>query len=352
MNSRLAPAHRLVVPGTLLLAVSFALVGCTQSADAAAKTGPISARFDALYSGSDDQWRDDNDKVQEIIAACMKEKGFEYIPEPADLYQSTETISAEDWDPVAHAKEYGYFITYGMVGYGTDESEDLPEPFIDDSSVWVDENDPNGPYYLSLSESERTAYDEALYGSLSDEEWEAAWEGDGEGPDWTTQGCSGEAWHERELAWEAEREAEESIDSTVMDDYDTYTDDKVANDRRVVKAKKTWSSCMTDAGYDFAEQEEAETSIRLRFDSILGIDSSKGYSLDLDEISSSALADLRALQEDEIATATADAQCFVKSGLRTAYDDAQLDAETEFYNSHKAAVDAYFEALAAAQKKS
>src|SRR3712207_7468959 len=54
--------------------------------------------------------------------------------------------------------------------------------------------DPNEEYISSMSESEMTAYYEALYGAMATEEYDP----DAEMPeyDWTTSGCTGRAEHE------------------------------------------------------------------------------------------------------------------------------------------------------------
>jgi len=55
-------------------------------------------------------------------------------------------------------------------------------------------------------------------------------------------------------------------------------------------------------------------------------------------------AELAALHAEEVALATADAQCAVTAGVTQAADDALFDAETTFYNAHTADVEAWFEA--------
>jgi hypothetical protein len=113
---------------------------------------------------------------------------------------------------------------------------------------------------------------------------------------------------------------------------------------------------MADKGYTFASSEEAQQSVAQRFKDLTGIDATNdgGWGTDQadpDLIAGITEAEYTALHDDEIATATADSQCYVKAGQEDAYNAAYFDVETEYYATHKTEVDAYFAALDAAQKK-
>ncbi len=335
-NMRLTAARRLAVPGVMLLAVSFALVGCSKGSDSP-KEGPITSRMNALYNGDggNEKMRAENDRHEEIVASCMKEKGFEYTPVKMDDDAfGFETYSDEDWDPVAEAKENGYHITpvskdalIAQYGLGEPTEEEIPE-----EPMTTDE-DPNSAYYSTLSANDQVAYDEALYGVAPDDGSEYEY-------DWKTAGCSGEAFHQ---VYESQIAGQGDEDSTLMDDYYTFTDEKASNDSRVVDALSAWVTCMADKDYDFADFDEAVASIQKRFDDLTGTDSTSEEWVDPDPDLFSD-EDITALHDDEVATATADAQCTVSSGWYDAYEEAWADAETEFYNSHKAEVDAWFAA--------
>lgn len=346
MNSRRARARRLTVPGALLLAVSFALVGCSQGTDSA-KEGPITSRMNALYGddSGNEQWQAENERYEEIVATCMKEKGFEYTPvKPDDDAFAVQTWSDEDWDPVADAKENGYYITPAskdalIEQYGLGEVTD-DEIVDEDPGSWFADDDPNGAYYRGLSASDQAAYDEALYGPMSDD-MEAEY-------DWTTAGCNGEAFHEVYEAQMDDQEAEQ--DSTVMDDYYSYADDKLTNDPRVLEASAAWASCMADQGYDFATADEARSSIQQRFDDLTGTDTTSEEWVDPDP-SRFSDEEIATLHDDEIALATTDAQCTVDTDMYDVYETVLFDVETEFYNTHKTEVDAWFAAQEARMNK-
>lgn len=368
MNSRPARARRLVVPGALLLAASFALVGCSKGSDAAAeqKIGPIESRQNSFYDKQNQFWNNDsNDTYEEALAACMKESGFEYIPQKWDDGSngvSVESASPDDQslDPVANAKENGYYITpankeqaaewWGPGDTATDEPTTDSSGSLSDSlseSIFS-ENDPNNAYFLSLSDSDRLAYVRAMmgpYADMSPDDFSSAdWT-----YDWTQAGCQGEASHE---AWDQPMDQAET-DTSVIDDFYSYASDKVANDDRVVRATTAWSSCMSGKGYTFSTSDDAVQSIQQRFDSLTGTDSNSTNpdgSWTPPDVSGVSDDDLAALHADEIATATADAECTVSSGLEKAQADAWYDADVDYYSTHKAEVDAYFDAQEAALK--
>lgn len=318
MSRHYTPAHRLLVPAVAVLAASSVLVACSHDGTTTDKVGPISALYDAMW-GEDYQVAD-SIRYEEAVATCMKENGFEYTPTPMeDTTAMAGPMPQADWDPVANAKVDGYGIALFL---GLDD---------DDDNSGFAKGDPNRIYYDALSDEEQAAYSQALHGTPTLDE-----------PDpesyWTTGGCYGEAFHE---VYESQNNWPDMDTPSVMDDYWQFVSDKVENDPRIGKAATKWSACMSNKGYQFTELADARESIQQRYDDLLAVDwTTQGWE-----------ADLAALRADEIATATADAQCRVKAGVDQAYDDAWFDGETEFYNAHRAEVDAWFAEQEASRPK-
>ncbi len=329
-------ARRTAVPGALLLTVSFALAGCSPGADTV-EEGPITSRIKAI-DGDDELTRAQNTRYEEAIAACMKAKGFEYTPVPMGDSYSSESWSEEDWDPVADAKEHGYSITpAGKDALAMQYSlgDEAPEETAAEEEVPSDvADDPNDAYYSTLSASDQTAYDEALYGPMVDDTAEVDTIQE---YDWTTNGCSGVAAHE---VYDTQTDEQ---DTSVLEDFYAYAADKTDDDSRVVEANAAWVSCMAGKGYDFADPDAARASIQQRFDDLMGIDPTSEVRVepDLDGVSDEVFA---ALHDDEMATSLADAECIVSAGVRDAFDRAWADADAKFYDSHKTEVDAWFAA--------
>ncbi|GHE13437.1 hypothetical protein [Klenkia taihuensis] len=141
------------LPGTALAGAVAALIlaGCSSSGgggEAAAEetTSPLGVYLDAVYGGDlseEEQQRrseDQNRRVEELVAGCMQEQGFEYVPNTAT---GTYTSGGEEWEP--EDREWVAQWGYGAVDWpGRD---DVPE---DGGEEYVD---PNGDYVESLSES-------------------------------------------------------------------------------------------------------------------------------------------------------------------------------------------------------
>ena len=90
-------------------------------------------------------------QVQEMVADCMAREGFEYVPTAApqsDFFYS-DPFDAE------FAREHGFGITTSLDTMGEASSD----AFVADNV-----SDPNTEIVDALSESERAAYFEALYG--------------------------------------------------------------------------------------------------------------------------------------------------------------------------------------------
>ena len=135
------------------------------------------------------EWRDQEVRIQESIRQCMAEQGFEYQPmlPPDDAFRvSTTEESHEEW-----VAEHGFGIT---TWYGKEEE------FRDNAAFdWVD---PNQEMVDAMSESERQAWYEALYGTeeeqmegaeveIDDETGETIYVQTGYGA-----GCQGKAYEE------------------------------------------------------------------------------------------------------------------------------------------------------------
>ncbi len=96
-----------------------------------------------------EEWEAKDRQVQELVATCMKGQGFNYLPQDTSSYayvsDGDENLSERDM-----IAKYGYWVTTQL--------DMQPEP----SQMPAD---PNQVAYEAMSDSERTAYDEALWGS-------------------------------------------------------------------------------------------------------------------------------------------------------------------------------------------
>jgi len=105
-------------------------------------------------------------EAEESIAVCMKAEGFEYTP-------NTDTSMFEGFDLDYGSKEYTEKYGLGISTQAFSQEQVGPDlignEFNFDQTDFKaqQENDPNFKYAKSLSESEREAYEKALYGDYS-----------------------------------------------------------------------------------------------------------------------------------------------------------------------------------------
>lgn len=212
------------------------------------------------------RWRDEEARRQEAIRACMAEEGFDYIPvqQPEESYQ---VWGPENEEEMARTQGFGISTWYGNEDQFTEEA--------------VEWEDPNQETVEAMSESEREAYYEALYGSEEEQMEGATTEIDPDtGEEYTTfegsyygAGCDGQASEE---IWGDQSQGEDLWQELEPEMTAMY--ERVQADPRIVALDEEWSECMADAGYEYESQnqmyetiyEETPGSLQARFNEIVG----------------------------------------------------------------------------------
>ena len=183
-------------------------------------------------------------RVQELIAECMVQEGFEYIPAVRPIPDG----AFGDFASEEFARERGFGITtsFGDEGalFGLDDD-------------WTD---PNQAIVEALSDSEREAYYETLHqppeptGTETNpdtgEEVEVYDNGFG-------GGCSGQAFEEV-YAFSDLEDIYEQLDLESM-----Y--ERLEADPRVQAMTADWSQCMSSRGYDYEDPEAMYESVYTEF---------------------------------------------------------------------------------------
>ena len=294
----------LTVPATLGALLMFA--GCASSSPtpdaSSAGESPLTPYLSAIYGVDADptarnaQFAERQKKTETLVAACMKEKGFDYTP-VTDVggFTSGEEQKPDDREWVAQ-NGYGMLSSLG-----------------DSTST-----DPNADYVASLSESERNAFNEALWGQYAT--GEATGEFDPE-----KAGCQGAA--------QAEAGQLNPLESDEFADLRQAFQDLSAEVGALPeqqKADSDWSSCMADAGYpDLKTQSDGLASISTRLGELYGDGSTTP-----DE---SKIAEVKKV---EIETALADFDCRAKTDYAERSKKAQWAAEEKFVAEHKSELEA------------
>jgi hypothetical protein len=326
-------------------ALVLALTGCGGGgpADPEDRMGPIDKLYESMYGEWDPEQSDrEMIRMEEIIAECMAEQGFDYTP--VDYNQGSTAVTfdgddgiEEEWGTLEFAKKWGYGATTNPWG------EAVEEPIDEPGEVWID---PNQEYVESMSESEQAAYYTALYGEQWNMEWTEEMESGEYVWDWTTAGCSGRAQHEvygdgwgSSTSEFADLEAEMQLMWEAM-----------SSDPRLSEVASKWSACMAEAGYPgLNEVYDAENLIYERVNAIW----ESGYAdmppdaseEDWRAVEASVQGDLAAITPDEIKTATDDYTC----RDRVRYDQTQIevniDHQQRFYDLHKDELIAWAESM-------
>lgn len=297
----------------------FVLAGCTggDSPTADDQTSPLGEYFSAFYGGdlSEEEqqakFETENKQREELVAQCMQELGFEYIPAPSG---NVSFSSGEEWKP--EDREFVAQWGYGAVKYPGGDQPPEAEPT---------NTDPNSDYVMSLSETEQSAYYEALYGPGPSEE-EISEDGSYQ-YNWETAGCNGKASHE--ISGDDPLQSDEFAD--VMDAISKFYESS-ATLPAIAEIDRAWASCMDGAGYPgFTAQADAQNSI---FDELNAF-----YEQSTGETGPDQSA-LDAVHEKEVELALADLDCRNETDYRAKYQKAQFEAEEKFIADHKAELDA------------
>jgi hypothetical protein len=281
-----------------VVVLAVVLAGCTATTetdhDAA---GPLSAYLWEFTEISLAQDEADAVAAEEQTAACMKEQGFDYVPNPAGAWQSTLVEASADIGTEAWAAEHGY----GMVD-GSTISTSGPVP-----------EDPNAATLATMSAAELDAWNTALRG-------DAAAQASGE-----ATGCTGAAvqpWFLRDESYQHWYSEVGTLDAQADDD------------PAYVAALTAWVDCMADAGHvDVATPSDAQQSIQTQ------VDAAGGPGTVPEPRRSELLA-------EEIAMATADARCDASSGLSDTRSAVVERLQTAFVEEHRAELDAWRETWA------
>lgn len=276
------------------------------------------------------QFKEQMRKNEEGLAKCMATEGFEYTPNDSGMIAFAGPVIEEDeTDPVERARQQGY-------GFTT-----LPHEMPSEEPANAKEN-PNDVRYKSMSESEKLAYDTALYGKNLPEENGASMAVTTSGPDgdddynWEENGCQGKVQHE--LGGISLGGGQEVYNDPQWADLNKQMNElyeKAEQTPTKIDLDRKWANCMADAGIpDFKTPTEAIMSFANRSSELW--DEEKGK---VDA------AKQKELQEEEIKVAVADAECQQKLDYQNLSLKARFALEQEFVDAHREELEAFTAAL-------
>lgn len=233
------------------------------------------------------------DAVESLIAACMRDAGFEYIP--VDYATARAAMDSNGKPSGLNADEFRAQFGYGITTL-----------FVSaDSQAVMGAGEQNLRIRNSLSAADRVAYDRALYGENPTATFVVALDAE----DFSqTGGCT-------RAAVQQVFSPEELGPGFV--NYQSAESARVEQDPRVIAAHRDWATCMRDAGYSYDNPDAIKTDLASRLNAITG-------GADPATLAADAQAALTALQGEELAIAAADHACNVKF-----VDPIQTQVETE-----------------------
>jgi hypothetical protein len=177
-------------------------------------------------------------RVEAAIAQCMKNEGFDYVPiDPfaarAALVGSSRLTDAD------FLKQFGYGIST-LWGRGNPQS------------------DPNQRLRATLGPADRRAYDRALWGENKGATFSEAVDS---GHFDRLGGCTLKATEAVFGGAQVLTQLQGKLDDL---------DDRILEDRRMVKALAAWSECMASAGYRYEDPDEIDADLFRRAEKIVG----------------------------------------------------------------------------------
>jgi hypothetical protein len=231
------------------------------------------------------------ERTQSLIAECMREAGFEYVPVDVKTVELAQKY-------VRHDPAYTRHDYHAKWGYGETTRFDEPQRRVGLGPQ-------NTRIINALPKTDREAYERTLYGedrhadfvfTLDEEDFSS------------TGGCTRKAVA---AVWKPSQ-----VEGTFVNPKDELVD----SDKRIIAAQREWSRCMRGHGYNYREdQDEIIDEYAERLDELTGGE-------DPATLTGDKAAELRNLQAEEVAVSLADLDCEIKHT-----DDVYRTVEIEVY---------------------
>jgi hypothetical protein len=303
---------------------------------------------------TDEQWQAKEGEVQALVAACMTEQGFEYIP---FVYPSGGMGMGmgmdEEFGQRAWAEKYGY-------GMSTFDDQGPADP--------VEVDDPNTALVAGMSDGEREAYFKALHGGQfagdmaaeqSSAEGSSADGSSTEGSSTEQPGETAVPIPEQDLGCWGAAQAEVYGQGFVgggdefQDMWDSMSQlwESTQSDERLVQVNADWAACMGEAGHPgFTLQQDAMQDVSTRWSELNGWpepgeEMETATELTAEPTRPPAEA-VSKFQAEEIALAVADFDCQEKVGYQKLFETVRIEAESQFVQDHRAELERYRDSLA------
>ena len=272
-----------------------------------------------------------NKRREELIAQCLTQAGFEYVPNPGTV--GVTNVNDNMWRP--DDRDWVVQYGYGMIYSPWSDVVDMPVA----EHTYVD---PNTTYVDSLSDSEREAYYAALYGPPYDVAPSGIVADDGQIIDMEAfmelQGCWGKAQYQIDDG--SRDRAITSSEFAPLFDAMNKMNEELWN--TVAEPDHDWAACMAGAGYPNLERQfEAQNLISEEQQEFFNDFDWQAW--DFDKQGSPSPGNTPALAvigQHELEIALADLDCRESVDYQARMDKRRVVAENQFIQDNRAALDA------------
>ena len=256
--------HRLALASASVVALMF--VGACSGGGSSSSDVPVEEQLGLEQDGILQR----QGKAENLIRDCMKAQGFDYLPVDP-LAQRAALVGQAGMTEEEFNQQFGYGIT---TLYDKEQAA---------------AGNPNDGIRAALGAADGAAYDQALYGDDTSATFAQALDS---GDYSRLGGCTkkaAEAVFGGVAVFQSLQEKLDELDASILED------------ARMVKAVAAWSDCMRAAGFDLAEQDQVDSTLRAKLEAIVGSPDSPNPDYDP--------AALKALQSEEVTMVKADLAC-------------------------------------------
>jgi hypothetical protein len=214
------------------------------------------------------------EKVETLIAECMRKQGFQYIA--ADFKTVRQGMNADKVLPGMSEEEFAEAYGFGLATFYTG----LPPQLADSYSPGkIGLGERNVQIFQGLPPADQAAYNRALLGENTDATFAVALEIE------NFSRCGGCTLEAIKKVFKPEQ---------LKTSYYNPLDVLISKDPRMIAALRKYAAGMRDAGFDFNNPDEVEPELRQRLHAIVGDGTTPA-----DKLSPDQQAALKKLQEDE-----------------------------------------------------
>lgn len=214
------------------------------------------------------------EKVEALIAQCMREQGFEYVA--VDFNTVHKGMAADKEQPGMDEGEFAEQYGFGLATLYTGAAPQLAEGY---SPGRVGLGERNVQIFKSLSPADQAAYNRALLGENTDATFAVSLEIE------NFSRCGGCTLKAVQQVF-----APEQLKAAYKNPLDVL----ISKDPRMKAALRKYAQAMRDAGFDYTHPDEVEPDLRERLHAITG-----GGTIPVEKLTRDQLAALKELQEDE-----------------------------------------------------